>query len=173
MVSDASLRDLRQSLDDETTFLDWKELNATFFEALALEKKLFLFIAIAVMGIAILNVLILTLLQIVLRTHTSRIFEVLGASQALIDRLFFKQVMILVGAAVGFGAVFAGGGMWILSRTVSIPLSKELYLLDHLPLVSRLAPLWMSGGILLVSASFAIVIAILLGRRLQSGYRLQ
>lgn len=172
VISSENLESLRSRFDYPYTFLDWKDLNQVFFQALKTEKTVFLLIAGAVMGIAVLNLMILTAIQMVQRTREWRVFEALGLSLSRRRRLFSKQMLILVSAGMVLGWIMAAIIVGAASRWMTIPLPAEIYFLETLPISLSILPFVVSGMVIFVSSVLAIVMAVRLGEVLQGHYRL-
>lgn len=168
----ALLDTVRAEIDYPYTFLDWKELNAVFFQALGKEKTMFLVIAITIIGIAILNLMIMTAIHMAERSREWLVFKALGMTRRARHRLFFKQLSMILAAGLGLGVGGAAGLIALFRYGVTIPLSPDIYFLERLPIAWHGAAfLWATGGVL-VAGSAAIYTALLLGRWLQGDYRL-
>ena len=111
----------------DVTVITQNALLTTFdgiFQALTYTVAGIAAISLAVAGILIMNVMLVSVSQ---RTEEIGLLKALGGSQALILRLFLVEAGLLSGAGAVLGFALAFGGVWALDRalddlTLSIPL---------------------------------------------------
>jgi lipoprotein-releasing system permease protein len=115
---------------------NWMEMNKNFFSALLLEKIGMSLILVVIIIVASFNI-IGTLTMIVMeKSREIAILKSMGSSSRSIVNIFMIAgvaigcVGTLIGVAIGYSAVL------LLTKTDVISLPKDVYQVDHLPLVS-------------------------------------
>ena len=116
---------------------NWMEENKALFRALGLEKVVtFITIGLIVM-VAALNILISLIMMVMEKTKDIAVLISMGARRRQIRQIFiFQGVLIGVlgtaaGLLLGYGLALAG------ARYHLIPLSAEVYSIDHVPFSPR------------------------------------
>jgi lipoprotein-releasing system permease protein len=125
------------------TIVDWQQANQPLFSALALERRMALFIIGLIIAIAVLNITTMLILVVVERRRDIAILTALGAT-----RTGVMLVFIIEGAVVGAGGALAGlilGFVLCLIgnhyQLVSLP--ADVYSISNVPLTPRPAEmLW-------------------------------
>lgn len=93
--------DIRASLDDSYKTVDWEDENRPLFNALALERRMALFIIAMIVLIATLNITTTLILVVVERRRDIGILNAIGA-----DSKSVRAIFMIEGAIIGaFGAV--------------------------------------------------------------------
>lgn len=93
--------DIRASLDDSYKTVDWEDENRPLFNALALERRMALFIIALIVLIATLNITTTLILVVVERRRDIGILNAIGA-----DSKSVRAIFMIEGAIIGaFGAV--------------------------------------------------------------------
>jgi lipoprotein-releasing system permease protein len=136
------------------TTIDWQQANQPLFSALALERRMGLFIIGLIIAIAALNITSMLILVVVERRRDIAVLGTLGATRTGVMMLF-----IIEGAVVGaFGAI-AGMLLGLVAcvagnyfRVVSLP--ADVYSISNVPLNVKL-------GETLLAAFVAFVLSVL------------
>jgi len=126
-----------RTIGNSYTIVDWQQANQPLFSALALERRMGLFIIGLIIAIATLNITTMLILVVVERRRDIAILSALGAT-----RRGVMLVFIIEGAVVGaFGAV-AGVVLGFVAclignhyKIVSLP--ADVYSITNVPLVPR------------------------------------
>lgn len=131
---------------------DWLQMNRSLFSALKLEKLTMFVILVLIILVASFNI-VSTLIMIVMeKSREIAILKSMGATRSGIMKIFMIEgtVIGVVGTAIGV----AGGYMlcWVLETTKLISLPKDIYYIDHLPVL-------MDPAEFVVIAAAAIVIS--------------
>jgi len=116
------------------TTIDWQQANQPLFAALALERRMGLFIIGLIIAIAALNITTMLILVVVERRRDIAILSTLGATRAGVMLVF-----IIEGAVVGAIGALAGvlSGLvlcFIANRYKLVSLPADVYSISHVPL---------------------------------------
>jgi lipoprotein-releasing system permease protein len=113
---------------------DWRELNKSLFEAVKLEKLMFLIIMGALVIVAAFNIIGTVMLRILYKTSDIAILRALGMKTGKIKQLFIAQGIFtgLLGTVLGLGIslIFA----WSITEFGWIKIPAEIYLVNTLPI---------------------------------------
>ncbi len=134
-------RELAKTLKVEGYVSDWTQQNATYFKAVQLEKRMMFVILALIIAVAAFN-LVSTLVMVVTDKHPQiAILRTLGASPAMITRIFVVQ-----GAVIGVFGTLLGvlGGVTLASNISSVIdflervfhfqlLPRDIYFVQGLP----------------------------------------
>ncbi len=146
--------DVRKALGSDYTTVDWQQANQPLFAALALERRMGLFIIGLIIAIAALNITTMLILVVVERRRDIAILNALGATRTGVMLLFIIEgavvgaVGALAGVLVGLAACFVGNHY----KLVSLP--ADVYSISNVPLNARL-------GESLLAALIAFVLSVL------------
>ncbi|MDE2028416.1 MAG: ABC transporter permease [Candidatus Omnitrophica bacterium] len=113
----------------------WMESNANFFAALALEKYAMFVILTLIVLVASFNIVSTLIVTVTSKIKDIGILKSIGASKALIHRIFTWQ-----GLAVGAIGTFWGFSLGLaivllLKKYQFIKLPQDIYYIDHLPVL--------------------------------------
>ncbi len=112
--------------------LDWEALNHNLFTALALQKLALSFVITIIIVIAAFNV-IATLVMVVLdKKREIAILKAMGASEAMILRVFLFQGLAIGAVGTGVGLACGALNCWLLMR-YRFPLDPQVYLIRYVP----------------------------------------
>jgi lipoprotein-releasing system permease protein len=143
--------DLRTQLGNYFTVLDWQDANRPLFTALALERRMGLFIIALIIFIAALNITTTLVLVVVERRGEIAILSAMGARGRSIIGIF-----MLEGALIGaFGAVLGallGSVACVIGnyyKLVSLP--GDVYSISYVPFHTQT-----SSVLLAISVAFAL-----------------
>ena len=139
-------RDLSQRLGPEAYITDWTRLNANFFRAVDIEKRMMFLIVFLIIAVAAFNIVSSLFMAVKDKQADIAILRTLGASPGSVTKIFLIQ-----GALIGLMGTLAGviGGVALASNVdVVVPflenllgfkfLSKDVYQISDLP--SELRP---------------------------------
>jgi lipoprotein-releasing system permease protein len=112
---------------------DWKDLNASLFSALKLEKLAMALILSLIVLVAAFNIISTLIMVVADKTREIGILKSMGLTRGSVLRIFILQGIVigLIGTALG-----TGGGLLLvtlLDRYEFIKLPGEVYFIDRLP----------------------------------------
>jgi lipoprotein-releasing system permease protein len=146
---------LRDELGGEFTTLDWQEANRPLFAALALERRMGLFIIALIILMATLNITTMLVLVVVERRSDIAILGAMGARAQSIMCVFMIE-----GAAVGLLGALAGVLLGLVAcfigdryRLVSLP--ADVYSLSYVPFHTRARDVALSAVIAFILSLLA------------------
>jgi lipoprotein-releasing system permease protein len=119
------------------TIVDWQQANQPLFSALALERRMGLFIIGLIIAIATLNITTMLILVVVERRRDIAILGALGATRAGVMLVFIIEgavvgaVGALAGMVLGFALCLIGNHY----KLVSLP--ADVYSISNVPLTPR------------------------------------
>jgi len=143
-----------QDLGNSYTIVDWQQANQPLFAALALERRMGLFIIGLIIAIAALNITTMLILVVVERRRDIAILNALGATRTGVMLLFVIEGAVVgaigavAGVVVGFAACLIGNHY----KLVSLP--ADVYSISNVPLIAR-------PGEMLLAASIAFALSVL------------
>jgi lipoprotein-releasing system permease protein len=126
-----------RTLGNVYTIIDWQQANQPLFAALALERRMGLFIIGLIIAIGALNITTMLILVVVERRRDIAILGALGATRTGVMLLFIIEGAVvgaigaLAGVLVGFIACLIGNHY----KLVSLP--ADVYSISNVPLISR------------------------------------
>jgi lipoprotein-releasing system permease protein len=126
-----------KTLGSDYNLIDWQQANQPLFSALALERRMGLFIIGLIIAIAALNITTMLILVVVERRRDIAILNALGATRAGVMLLFIIEggvvgaVGAIAGVVLGLIACFIGNHY----KLVSLP--ADVYSISNVPLVTR------------------------------------
>lgn len=127
------------TLGDGYTVVDWQQANQPLFTALALERRMGVFVIGLIIAIAALNITTMLILVVVERRRDIAVLSTLGAT-----RLGVMLVFVIEGAVVGaigaIGGVLLGLALCFIGnhyKLVSLP--ADVYSISNVPLNARLS----------------------------------
>ena len=143
-----------KTLGNGYTTIDWQQANQPLFAALALERRMGLFIIGLIIAIATLNITTMLILVVVERRRDIAILSALGATRTGVMLLF-----IIEGAVVGAIGAVAGVLLGLVTcfignhyKLVSLP--ADVYSISNVPLIAR-------PGEMLLAALIAFALSVL------------
>ncbi|HEY6190483.1 MAG TPA: ABC transporter permease [Pyrinomonadaceae bacterium] len=146
---------LREELGSEYTTLDWQEANRPLFAALALERRMGIFIIALIIMMATLNITTMLVLVVVERRSDIAILTAMGARTQSIMCVF-----MLEGAAVGLAGALLGVLLGLIAcfignryRLVSLP--ADVYSLSSIPFHTRASDVALSAFIAFILSLLA------------------
>ena len=125
--------DIRASLGSSYTTVDWEEANRPLFNALALERRMGLFIIALIILIATLNITTTLILVVVERRRDIGILSAIGADSKSISAIFMIEGAIIgaLGAVLG---IFLGMVACVVgNRFQLVSLPADVYSITNVP----------------------------------------
>jgi lipoprotein-releasing system permease protein len=160
--SGAVSRDLARSLGPDTIITDWTRLNANFFRAVDIEKRMMFLIVFLIIAVAAFNIVSSLFMAVKDKQSDIAILRTLGASPGSVTKIFLIQ-----GTLIGLMGTLAGviGGVALAANVdVVVPfleqmlgfkfLSKDVYQISELPSELRASDI-------LLTAFFSFVVSML------------
>ena len=143
-----------KALGNTYTIVDWQQANQPLFSALALERRMGLFIIGLIIAIATLNITTMLILVVVERRRDIAILNALGATRAGVMLVFIIEGAVIgaIGAVTG---VVLGFVLCVIGnhyKLVSLP--PDVYSISNVPLVPR-------PGEMILAALVAFVLSVL------------
>ena len=129
--------DISKTLGNSYTIIDWQQGNQPLFAALALERRMGLFIIGLIIAIATLNITTMLILVVVERRRDIAILNALGATRTGVMLLFIIEGAVVgaIGAAVGVAIGFIACAIGNHYKLVS--LAADVYSISNVPLIAR------------------------------------
>jgi lipoprotein-releasing system permease protein len=117
----------------------WMELNKSLFSALKLEKNIMFLTITLIVIVAALNIIATLILMVMEKTRDIGILMAVGATPAMINRIFFFQGALIgvIGTACGAALGLAWCGLANAFKLIRIPV--DIYQISYVPF--RLRPL--------------------------------
>jgi len=146
--------DVSKSLGPTYTIIDWQQANQPLFAALALERRMGLFIIGLIIAIATLNITTMLILVVVERRRDIAILNALGATRTGVMLLFIIEGVVVgaIGAAAGVVIGFIACAIGNHYKLVSLP--PDVYSISNVPLIARPSEM-------LIAALVAFVLSVL------------
>jgi len=125
---------IRRELGAGYTVVDWQQANQPLFAALALERRMGLFVIGLIIAIAVINISTMLILVVVERRRDIAILNALGATRNGIMLIF-----MLEGAIVGAAGALAGVVLGLLCCAIGnyfklVSLPSDVYSISNVPL---------------------------------------
>jgi lipoprotein-releasing system permease protein len=129
--------DVSKALGNSYTIIDWQQANQPLFAALALERRMGLFVIGLIIAIATLNITTMLILVVVERRRDIAILNALGATRTGVMLLFIIEGAVVgaIGAAVGVTIGFIACVIGNHYKLVSLP--ADVYSISNVPLIAR------------------------------------
>jgi lipoprotein-releasing system permease protein len=125
--------DLRASLGSSYTTVDWEEANRPLLNALALERRMGLFIIALIIVIATLNVTTTLILVVVERRRDIGILSALGADSKSIKAIFMIEGAIIGALGAVLGVSLAIVTCMVGNRYQLVSLPADVYSITNVP----------------------------------------
>lgn len=132
-------------LGNAYTIVDWQQANQPLFAALALERRMGLFIIGLIIAIATLNITTMLILVVAERRRDIAILNALGARRLGVMLLFVIEgavvgaVGAIAGVVLGVAACFIGNYF----KLVSLP--ADVYSISNVPLINKPAEMFLAA----------------------------
>ena len=148
---------VRTSLGQEYSTIDWQQANQPLFSALALERRMGLFIIGLIIAIAALNITTMLILVVVERRRDVAVLGTLGATRTGVMLLFIIEgavvgaVGAVAGMLLGLVACFVGNYF----QVVSLP--ADVYSISNVPLNVKLSETLLAALVAFVLSVLATI----------------
>jgi lipoprotein-releasing system permease protein len=149
--------DVAKLIGNSYTIVDWQQANQPLFAALALERRMGLFIIGLIIAIATLNVTTMLILVVVERRRDIAILNALGATRSGVMLLFVIEGAVvgaigaIAGVIIGFVACLIGNHY----KLVSLP--ADVYSISNVPLIARPTEMFLAALIAFVLSVLATI----------------
>ena len=158
---------IRSSLGSDFRTIDWQEANQPLFSALALERRMGLFIIGLIIAIAVTNITTMLILVVVERRRDIAILNALGATRMSVMYLFLIEGAVVgaVGAVCGVvsGLVVCFVGNYY--KLVSLP--ADVYSISNVPLTAGVREVVLSALLAFVLSVLATIYPALVASRMK------
>src|SRR5690554_66840 len=123
---------IQAKLGDSVDVLDWKEMNASLFFALELEK-IGMFVALLfIILVASFSIVAMLIMIVIEKGRDIAILKSMGVPDGSIRRIFIVQGLVIGAVGTGAGVVVGLGICWYL-QIYGVPLNSEVYYISQLP----------------------------------------
>ena len=144
-------------LGNSYTIIDWQQANQPLFSALALERRMGLFIIGLIIAIATLNIATMLILVVVERRRDIAILSALGATRGGVMMVFIIEGAV-VGAIGALTGVVLGLVLCLIGnhyKIVSLP--ADVYSISNVPLTPRAAEIFFAALVAFVLSVLATI----------------
>ena len=144
-------------LGNTYTLVDWQQANQPLFSALALERRMGLFIIGLIITIATLNITTMLILVVVERRRDIAILSALGATRAGVMLVFIIEGAV-VGAIGALAGVILGLVLCLIGnhyKLVSLP--ADVYSISNVPLTPRPTEMFLAALVAFVLSVLATI----------------
>jgi lipoprotein-releasing system permease protein len=130
---------IKQTLGSNYNTIDWQQANQPLFSALALERRMGLFIIGLIIAVAAINISTMLILVVVERRRDIAILNALGAQRRGVMLVFVIEGAIvgIVGALIGTVLGLAACAIGNHYKVVSLP--ADVYSISNVPLNARVS----------------------------------
>jgi lipoprotein-releasing system permease protein len=125
--------DIRASLGSTYTTVDWEEANRPLFNALALERRMGLFVIALIILIATLNITTTLILVVVERRRDIGILNAIGADSKSIRAIFMIEGAIIGVLGAVLGVLFGIVACMVGNRYQLVSLPADIYSITNVP----------------------------------------
>ena len=146
---------IKSALDDQARVFDWQKTNASFFNAIQVERNVMFMILTLIILVAAFNIISSLIMLVKDKGRDIAILRTMGATRGTIMRVFF-----IAGASIGVAGTLGGFAIglwfslnietirqWIQNVTGTELFAAEIYFLSQLP--SRVDPLEVLATVLM------------------------
>lgn len=146
---------IKSALDDQARVFDWQKTNASFFNAIQVERNVMFMILTLIIVVAAFNIISSLIMLVKDKGRDIAILRTMGATRGTIMRVFF-----IAGASIGVAGTLGGFAIglwfslnietirqWIQNITGTELFAAEIYFLSQLP--SRVDPLEVLATVLM------------------------
>ncbi|HEY8413519.1 MAG TPA: FtsX-like permease family protein [Pyrinomonadaceae bacterium] len=146
-----------KTLGNTYTTVDWQQANQPLFAALALERRMGLFIIGLIIVIATLNITTMLILVVVERRRDIAILNALGATRTGVMLLFIIEGAVVgaIGAAAGVVIGFIACAIGNHYKLVSLP--ADVYSISNVPLIARPSEMFLAALVAFVLSVLATI----------------
>ncbi|RQD65588.1 MAG: lipoprotein-releasing ABC transporter permease subunit [Desulfonatronovibrio sp. MSAO_Bac4] len=124
---------------------NWMEMNQNLFAALRLEKIAMGIILVMIVLVGSFSIVTALVMLVMEKTRDIAVLMSMGATRALIRRIFTVLGMVIGALGTALGFFFGLGISYLLKEYQFIKLPADVYYLDHLPVLHQPADLLTIG----------------------------
>lgn len=132
---------LQSRLSQDAQVSDWTDMNANYFRAVQIEKRMMTIILTLIVAVAAFNLVSMLVMVVTDKQADIAILRTLGAAPGSIMSIFMIQGAVAGVLGTLSGVVFGVLGAWNIDAVVSVIehisgsklLSPEVYMIDYLP----------------------------------------
>lgn len=149
--------EVSKALGNSYTIIDWQEANQPLFAALALERRMGLFIIGLIIAIGTLNITTMLILVVVERRRDIAILNALGATRSGVMLLFIIEGAVVgaIGATAGVVIAFIACAIGNHYKLVSLP--ADVYSISNVPLIARPSEMFLAALVAFVLSVLATI----------------
>jgi len=148
---------IKSTLGEGYTTIDWQQANQPLFSALALERRMGLFIIGLIVAVAALNITTMLILVVIERRRDIAILSALGAKGRSVMLVFVIEGAI-VGACGAVGGILLGLIACAIGNHYKIvSLSADVYSISSVPLNARLSETLIAGAVAFLMSVLATI----------------
>ena len=146
-----------KALGNSYTIVDWQQANQPLFSALALERRMGLFIIGLIIAIATLNITTMLILVVVERRRDIAILNALGATRAGVMMVFVIEGAVIgaIGAVTGMLLGFVLCVIGNHYKLVSLP--ADVYSISNVPLIPKPSEMFLAALVAFVLSVLATI----------------
>ena len=149
--------EIRQALGESYTTIDWQDANRPLFTALALERRMGLFIIALIILIAALNITTTLILVVVDRGREIGILGAMGASGKSIMGIFMMEGAIIGAVGALLGVVLGTIACLIGNRYQLVSLPADVYSISNVPFHSQLRDVALAAAVAFLLSLIATI----------------
>jgi lipoprotein-releasing system permease protein len=135
--ADEAARRLRSNLGFTKLVRTYAQMNATLFAALKLEKAVMFIILTLITLVASLGIASTLILRSVEKTRDIGLLKAMGASPALVRRVFLVEGFLIGGSGVAMGLGLGAVLCWVIATFPIVELPADIYYLSRVPVQVR------------------------------------
>lgn len=154
-AADAVAQKLREDMGFSKVVRTYAQMNATLFAALKLEKAVMFIILTLITLVASLNIASTLILRSVEKTRDIGLLKAMGASPAMIRRVFLVEGALIGGSGVLAGVLLGVFISWVIATFPIVELPPDIYYLSRVPVDIRLVDVAAVAGMGLLLSLFA------------------
>lgn len=125
--------DIRNSFPSQVSVITWKDLNASLYSALDLEKRVLFFTLTLILIVAALNIIAGLILLVMQKIKDIGILLSCGATPKIIKRIFFIQGGVVGILGTSFGVIIGLIFIFFANEFELIKVPKEIYQMSYVP----------------------------------------
>jgi lipoprotein-releasing system permease protein len=153
--ADAVAQKLREDLGYAKVVRTYAQMNSTLFAALKLEKAVMFIILTLITLVASLNIASTLILRSVEKTRDIGLLKAMGASPAMIRRVFLVEGALIGGSGVLAGVALGVFISWVIATFPIVELPPDIYYLSRVPVDIRPLDVAAVAGMGLLLSLFA------------------
>jgi lipoprotein-releasing system permease protein len=135
--ADAAAARLRERLGFSRLVRTYAQMNSTLFAALKLEKTVMFLILTLITLVASLGIASTLILRSVEKTRDVGLLKAMGASPAMIRRIFLVEGAVIGGSGVTMGLALGFLLSWAIATFPIVELPADIYYLSRVPVETR------------------------------------